>query len=73
MNTNLTSLLLITFISSLIERVFSERVAVFPGKQFCFHEDLKANVNFGIQFQTDEHFATLIVINFFLFISLHLF
>lgn len=39
----------------------AERVAVQAGKSFCFFEDLKASMPWGIQFQSDEHPVRVIV------------
>ena len=35
--------------------VSAERVAIQAAKSFCVFDDLKANVPWGIQFQSDEH------------------
>lgn len=39
----------------LVISVSAERVSIQAGKSFCVFDDLKANVPWGIQFQSDEH------------------
>lgn len=46
----------------LIAVVSCERVSIQAGKSFCVFDDLKANVPWGIQFQSDEHEIRTVVI-----------
>jgi hypothetical protein len=39
----------------------AERVAVQANKSFCFFEDLKAGVPWGVQFQSDDHAIKTVV------------
>lgn len=42
---------LVTFLSSSLN---AERVALQPGRSFCFFDDLKAKQVWGVQFQSDD-------------------
>ncbi len=41
--------------------VAGEGVAVQAGKSFCFFEDLKTGVPWGVQFQSEEHEVRAVV------------
>ena len=57
---NLPSLLLLSLVL-LTGSLKAERVAIQAGKSFCVFEDLKANVPWGIQFQSDENEIKVVV------------
>jgi hypothetical protein len=60
LSTTLSSLfvILVTFLATSSN---AERVSIQAGKSFCVFEDLKANVPWGIQFQSDEHEIKVVV------------
>lgn len=47
--------LIVVLVNLCIYFVAGERVSIQAGKSFCVFEDLKANIPWGIQFQSDEH------------------
>lgn len=55
------SSLLLLFLVLMSGSLKAERVAIQAGKSFCVFEDLKANVPWGIQFQSDEHEIKVVV------------
>lgn len=57
----LPSSLLLVVLLALAGYLKAERVAIQAGKSFCVFEDLKANVPWGIQFQSDEHEIKVVV------------
>jgi hypothetical protein len=61
-NMTVLSSLFAVVLLALLRGLQGERVAIQSGKSFCVFEDLKSNVPWGIQFQSDEHEIKVVVI-----------